>query len=81
MNVRCHICIGRRSLGEDRKALREGVQVVSETHRMVYNLIRRGNLSMRSMRALVMAEADEMLEIGFKEQMYGASPRPRRWCS
>ena len=70
MSARCHACIGGRSLGEDRKALREGVQVVSGTPGRVYDLIRRGDLATKSVRALVMDEADEMLEKGFKEQMY-----------
>ncbi|KAL7553874.1 hypothetical protein ACHAWF_018283 [Thalassiosira exigua] len=70
MNVKCRACIGGRSLGEDRKALREGAQVISGTPGRVYDLIKRGDLGTRSLKAFVIDEADEMLVKGFKEQIY-----------
>jgi len=71
MSVKCHACIGGRSLGDDRKALRNGgTQVVSGTPGRVYDLVKRGDLVVRSIRAFVIDEADEMLNKGFKEQIY-----------
>lgn len=71
MSVKCHACIGGRSLGDDRRALRNGgTQVVSGTPGRVYDLVKRGDLAVRSVRAFVIDEADEMLNKGFKEQIY-----------
>jgi len=70
MNVQCHACIGGKSIGDDIKRLDFGVQVVSGTPGRVYDMIRRRNLTTRSIKMLVIDEADEMLNKGFKEQMY-----------
>jgi ATP-dependent RNA helicase len=70
MNVQCHACIGGKSIGDDIKRLDFGVQVVSGTPGRVYDMIRRRNLATRSIKMLVIDEADEMLNKGFKEQMY-----------
>mmetsp|Transcript_33655 Transcript_33655/g.62014 ORF Transcript_33655/g.62014 Transcript_33655/m.62014 type:complete len:456 (+) Transcript_33655:83-1450(+) len=70
MNVKCHACIGGKSLGEDRKALQQGVQVISGTPGRVYDLIKRGDFVPRALKAFIIDEADEMLNKGFKEQIY-----------
>lgn len=71
MNVNCHACIGGKSLGNDLKELeRGGVQVISGTPGRVYDLIRRNALRMSHLKVLVLDEADEMLNRGFKEQIY-----------
>jgi ATP-dependent RNA helicase len=58
-------------LGNDLKELeRGGVQVVSGTPGRVFDLIRRNALNMGNLKALVLDEADEMLNRGFKEQIY-----------
>jgi ATP-dependent RNA helicase len=58
-------------LGADLKELeRGGVQVVSGTPGRVFDLIRRNALQMSGLKALVLDEADEMLNRGFKEQIY-----------
>jgi ATP-dependent RNA helicase len=58
-------------LGADLKELeRGGVQAVSGTPGRVFDLIRRNALSMNSLKALILDEADEMLNRGFKEQIY-----------
>jgi superfamily II DNA/RNA helicase len=69
MNVKCHACIGGKSLGEDRKVLQQGVQVLSGTPGRVYDLIKRGDLTTRALKAFIIDEADEMLNKGFKEQV------------
>jgi ATP-dependent RNA helicase len=69
--VNCHACIGGKSLGNDLKELeRGGVQVVSGTPGRVYDLIRRNALQMSGLKAMILDEADEMLNRGFKEQIY-----------
>jgi len=70
MSAKCHACIGGRSLGDDRKALQAGCQVVSGTPGRVYDLIKRGDLTTRDLKAFIIDEADEMLNKGFKEQIY-----------
>jgi ATP-dependent RNA helicase len=70
MNVSCHACIGGKSVGEDIRILQSGVHVVSGTPGRVYDMIRRRALKTKSIKMLVIDEADEMLGRGFKEQLY-----------
>ena len=70
MNIKAHACIGGKSIGEDIKALDRGVHVVSGTPGRVYDMIRRRNLVTRNIKMLVIDEADEMFNKGFKEQIY-----------
>lgn len=71
MNVRCHACIGGKSLGLDIKEFQSGgVQVVSGTPGRVFDLIRRNAMSTKHLKAMILDEADEMLDRGFKEQIY-----------
>jgi ATP-dependent RNA helicase len=70
MNVQCHACIGGKSIGEDIRRLDYGVQVVSGTPGRVFDMIRRRNLRTKNLKMLVIDEADEMLNKGFKEQIY-----------
>ncbi|XP_045468247.1 eukaryotic initiation factor 4A-III [Harmonia axyridis] len=70
MNVQCHACIGGTNLGEDIRKLDYGTHVVSGTPGRVYDMIRRRALRTRKVTMLVLDEADEMLNKGFKEQIY-----------
>lgn len=70
LNVQCHACIGGKSIGEDIRRLDYGVQVVSGTPGRVFDMIQRKNLRTRNIKMLVIDEADEMLNKGFKEQIY-----------
>lgn len=70
MNVQCHACIGGKSIGDDIKRLDFGVQVVSGTPGRIFDMIQRKNLRTRNIKMLVIDEADEMLNRGFKEQIY-----------
>jgi ATP-dependent RNA helicase len=70
MNVKIHACVGGRSLGDDIRAMERGAHVVSGTPGRVYDLLSRQSLDPRSLRLLVLDEADEMLRRGFKEQIY-----------
>ncbi len=70
MSVRCHACIGGTSVAEDVKRLEYGVHVVSGTPGRVFDMINRKALRTRGVNILVLDEADEMLNRGFKEQIY-----------
>ncbi|XP_035459203.2 eukaryotic initiation factor 4A-III [Spodoptera frugiperda] len=70
MNVQCHACIGGTSLDKDIKKLDYGQHVVSGTPGRVFDMLKRRALRTRSIKMLVLDEADEMLNNGFKEQIY-----------
>jgi len=70
MNVKCHACIGGKSISEDIKRLEYGVHVVSGTPGRVFDMIKRRALRTRNIKMLIIDEADEMLNKGFKDQIY-----------
>ncbi|XP_033217363.1 eukaryotic initiation factor 4A-III-like isoform X2 [Belonocnema kinseyi] len=70
MSVQCHSCIGGTSLGEDISKLDYGQHVVSGTPGRVFDMIKRRVLRTRGIKMFVLDEADEMLNRGFKEQIY-----------
>lgn len=70
MNVKCHCCIGGRSVGDDIRQLESGVHIVSGTPGRVFDMIRRRHLQTKNLKMFVVDEADEMLNRGFKDQIY-----------
>jgi len=70
MSVQCHACIGGTNIGEDIRKLDYGQHVVSGTPGRVFDMIKRRNLRTRSIKMLILDESDEMLNKGFKEQIY-----------
>ncbi|WVQ79095.1 ATP-dependent RNA helicase FAL1 [Cryptococcus sp. DSM 104549] len=70
MNVSCHACIGGTSVGEDIRKLEAGQQVVSGTPGRVFDMIRRRNLRTKDIKMLILDESDELLNKGFKDQIY-----------
>ena len=70
LNVSCHACIGGKSMGEDIRKLESGVQIVSGTPGRVFDMIQRRNLLTQDIKLFVIDEADEMLNSGFKDQIY-----------
>ncbi|XP_014757972.1 eukaryotic initiation factor 4A-III homolog A [Brachypodium distachyon] len=70
MSIRVHACVGGNSVGEDIRKLEHGVHVVSGTPGRVCDLINRRTLRTRAIKLLVLDEADDMLERGFKSQIY-----------
>jgi len=70
MSVQCHACIGGTSIGEDIRKLDYGQHIVSGTPGRVFDMIKRRNLRTRSIKMFILDEADEMLNKGFKEQIY-----------
>jgi ATP-dependent RNA helicase len=70
VSVRCHACVGGKSVGEDIRRLEHGVHAVSGTPGRVFDMINRKALRTRGIKMLVLDEADEMLNRGFKDQIY-----------
>ena len=56
--------------GDDLRRLESGVHVVSGTPGRVFDMIKRRALHTKNIKMLVLDEADEMLNKGFKEQIY-----------
>lgn len=81
--VGVHCCVGGTRVRDDLETLRSGirdpsagfsakrkaVQVVVGTPGRVYDMMNRGALQTSSLRILVLDEADQMLDAGFKEQI------------
>jgi len=70
MNIQCHACIGGTSIGEDIRKLEYGQHIVSGTPGRVFDMIRRRTLRTRNIKMLILDEADELLNKGFKDQIY-----------
>ncbi|KAI3383576.1 hypothetical protein SNEBB_007815 [Seison nebaliae] len=70
MNVQCHSCIGGKNLNEDIRKLDYGQHVISGTPGRVIDMIERGHLRTSNISILVLDEADEMLNKGFREQIH-----------
>lgn len=70
MNIQCHACIGGTSIGEDIRKLEYGQHIVSGTPGRVFDMIRRRILRTRNIKMLILDEADELLNKGFKDQIY-----------
>ncbi|ESX01276.1 hypothetical protein KL918_002918 [Ogataea parapolymorpha] len=69
MKIRCHACVGGKSVGEDIRALSKGQHIVSGTPGRVLDMIKRRTLSIRNVKMLVLDEADELLGKGFQDQI------------
>ena len=70
MAVRVHACIGGTAVSEDAAALRAGVHVVVGTPGRVHDMINRKHLKLDKLKMFVVDEADQMLDRGFKDQIY-----------
>ena len=64
-----HLCIGGAAMREQASALRRGVHLVVGTPGRVLDLLEKRILDATEVRAVVLDEADEMLGLGFKEQI------------
>lgn len=60
---------GGASYGFQKGILRKGAPIVVGTPGRLLDLIRQGNLSLESVKLLVLDEADEMLSMGFTEEL------------
>ncbi|PZX14867.1 ATP-dependent RNA helicase DeaD [Palleronia aestuarii] len=74
-------CVGGMDMRDERRALERGAHIVVGTPGRLRDHIQRGSLDMGSLRAVVLDEADEMLDLGFREDlefMLGEAPTGRR---
>lgn len=74
-------CIGGMDARDERRALDRGTHIVVGTPGRLRDHIERGALNLGSLRAIVLDEADEMLDLGFREDlefMLGEAPADRR---
>ncbi|CQR84006.1 DEAD/DEAH box helicase (plasmid) [Paracoccus aminovorans] len=74
-------CVGGMDYRNERRALERGAQIVVGTPGRLRDHIERGSLDLSGLRAVVLDEADEMLDLGFREDLefiLGAAPAERR---
>ena len=74
-------CVGGMDPVAERRALSAGVHIAVGTPGRVRDHVERGNLKTDAIRAVVLDEADEMLDLGFREELeaiLGALPETRR---
>jgi ATP-dependent RNA helicase DeaD len=74
-------CVGGMDPRREQRALAEGAHIVVGTPGRLRDHIERGNLITTSLRAVVLDEADEMLDLGFREELeeiLDATPPERR---
>nr|WP_245870079.1 DEAD/DEAH box helicase [Pseudoroseomonas rhizosphaerae] len=74
-------CVGGMDPVAERRALAQGAHIVVGTPGRLCDHLDRGNLRPEALRAVVLDEADEMLDLGFREELekiLGAAPEDRR---
>ena len=74
-------CIGGMDMRDERRALERNPHIVVGTPGRLVDHISRGSLVMDGLRAIVLDEADEMLNMGFREELeeiLEAAPEKRR---
>lgn len=74
-------CVGGMDMRDERRALGRGAHIVVGTPGRLCDHIKRGSLDMSELKAVVLDEADEMLKMGFREEIeiiLGAAPEERR---
>ncbi len=79
--VRVTACIGGMDPRREARALEDGCHIVVATPGRLRDHLERGRLDMSELRAVVLDEADEMLDLGFREDLefiLDATPDQRR---
>ncbi|GKX35843.1 MAG: helicase [Rhizobiaceae bacterium MnEN-MB40S] len=79
--IRIATCVGGMDMRNERRALERGAHLVVGTPGRLRDHITRGALDLSAIRAVVLDEADEMLDLGFRDDLefiLGAAPRDRR---
>lgn len=74
-------CVGGMDYRDERRTLERGAHIVVGTPGRLRDHIQRGSLDMSGLRAIILDEADEMLDLGFREDlefMLGEAPKERR---
>lgn len=79
--ARIATCVGGMNPQQERKVLRSGPAIVVGTPGRLRDHLERGALDLSAMKAVVLDEADEMLDMGFREELeeiLDATPQTRR---
>jgi ATP-dependent RNA helicase DeaD len=79
--ARIATCVGGMDAAKERRALGYGAQIVVGTPGRLRDHLERGALDLSALRAVVLDEADEMLDMGFREdleEILDATPAERR---
>jgi ATP-dependent RNA helicase DeaD len=74
-------CVGGMDARQEQRALAAGCHIVAGTPGRLQDHINRGNLKLSNCQVVVLDEADEMLDLGFKEELefiLNAAPSTRR---
>jgi len=74
-------CVGGMDMGAERRALKHGAHIVVGTPGRLRDHVERGSFDTSELKAIVLDEADEMLDMGFRddlEYILGAAPADRR---
>ncbi|HEV7414980.1 MAG TPA: DEAD/DEAH box helicase, partial [Tianweitania sediminis] len=74
-------CVGGMDMRSEKRALERGAHIVVGTPGRLRDHIMRRSLDMSELRAVVLDEADEMLDLGFREDLefiLGSAPAERR---
>ncbi|WP_371156029.1 DEAD/DEAH box helicase [Jannaschia sp. 2305UL9-9] len=73
--------VGGMDMRDERRALARGAHIVVSTPGRLRDHIQRGSIDLNSVRAVVLDEADEMLDLGFREDLefiLGECPEARQ---
>ncbi|KKL52798.1 hypothetical protein LCGC14_2281860, partial [marine sediment metagenome] len=74
-------CVGGMDMRDERRALERGAHIVVATPGRLRDHIQRNSIDLSDIRAVVLDEADEMLDLGFREDLefiLGEAPETRR---
>ncbi|MFU0507166.1 DEAD/DEAH box helicase [Pseudaminobacter sp. NGMCC 1.201702] len=79
--IRTATCVGGMDMRNERRALERGAHLVVGTPGRLRDHITKGVLDLSALRTVVLDEADEMLDLGFREDLefiLGVTPEQRR---
>lgn len=79
--ARITTCVGGMDMRRERRNLSQGAHIVVGTPGRLRDHIERGSFDTSALRTVVLDEADEMLDLGFREDLefiLGAAPEERR---
>ena len=74
-------CVGGMDMRDERRSLERGSHIVVATPGRLRDHIRRGSINLSQIKAVVLDEADEMLDLGFREDLeiiLSEAPKDRR---
>ncbi|KAJ7851513.1 DEAD-domain-containing protein [Mycena olivaceomarginata] len=71
MTVQSLACVGGTNVRDDMHKLKEGVQIVASTPGRALDMIKQGVLRTDGIKIMCLDDADEILSMGFKDQIHG----------